>query len=145
MLVHSEKFFGRAAQTLRAGFCAMSTSLVFVNPVAAQDQTLRSSVQLKVGETRQIAVFGGHTFDCTTGTRPNAIQVVQPPKLGTLSQRESAPYVVQHSISGTCTGSRFLGTAVDYTARAQGSDTVAIDATFQNGQVHRVISLSVGP
>ena len=145
MLARIEKFFGRAAQILRAGLFATFTSLVFLSPVAAEEQTPRSSVQLKVGETRQIAVFGGHKFDCTTGTVPSAIQVVQPPKLGTLSQRENAPYVVQHSISGTCTGSRFLGTAVDYTARAQGSDTVAIDATFPNGQLHRVISLTVGP
>ena len=145
MVVRSEKLFGRAAQTMRAGLCAMATSLVFANPAAAQDQILRSSVQLKVGETRQIAVLGGHKFDCTIGTTPSAIQVVQPPKLGTLSRRENAPYVVQHSISGTCSGSRFLGTAIDYTARAQGSDTVLIDATFPNGQVHRAISITVGP
>lgn len=57
MLAHCEKFLGRPAQTLGAGLCAISISLAFVNLVAAQDQTLCSSVQLKVGKTRQIAVL----------------------------------------------------------------------------------------
>ena len=139
----SEEDPTRAVQRWWIGTCTVVRVLFATAPVVAQEQTLRSAVQIKVGETRQIAVFGGHRRDCQTGSTPDAIQVVQSPKLGALSQREGVPYVVEHSISNTCLGSRFLGTAVDYTAHIPGADTVALDGVFRNGRTHRIVSITV--
>ena len=109
------------------------------------DRTIRTSVQLRVGETRVVGVFGGHRPDCVTSTPPTSIQVVQPPKLGVLSWREGAPYTLHNSISGTCENARFFGTAIDYTARAPGADTVTFDVALGNGSVRRIVSVIVGP
>ncbi len=105
---------------------------------------LRTSAQLRVSETRQGLILGGHR-GCSDSIPPSAIQVVQAPRLGSLSQRQGVPYNAQNSISSTCVGARFLGTAVDYTARAPGADTVALDAVFSNGVAHWVISMAVLP
>ena len=114
-------------------------------PGRAENGEFRRSVQLRVGETMQLGVWGGHRMDCITSTPPNAVQVVQAPRLGTLSQRQGVPYVARNSISGTCEGARFYGTAVDYTARTPGVDTVALDPVFNNGVVHWVYSVTVLP
>ena len=111
----------------------------------AEDGVSRRSVQLRVGETQQLGVWGGHRLDCITSIPPNAVQVVQAPRLGVLSQRQGVAYIAENSISGTCLGARFFGTAVDYTARAPGVDTVALDPVFNNGVVHRVFSVTVLP
>ena len=112
---------------------------------AQQDRTFRASVQVRAGETRQIGVYGGHGRDCVTSVQPNAIQVAQAPKLGTLSQRVGVPYNARNSLSGTCVGLPFLGTAVDYTARTPGTDTVALDVVFGNGTAHWIVAVTVLP
>ena len=130
-----------------AGFplAALLAACLACTQAAAQEPDGRSTLQVRVGETHQIAVFGGHKSDCVTSTPPNSIDVVQPPKFGTLSQREGAPYTSHHSLAGTCLGSRFVGTGVDYTARKPGSDTVALDGIYNNGQQHKVVTIIVVP
>ena len=129
--------------------CAATILLATTLPAAvqsrAEDGVSRRSVQLRVGETQKLAVWGGHRMDCITSIPPNTIRVVQAPRFGSLSERQGVPYVAKNSISGTCSGAHLLGTAVDYTARAPGSDTVALDPVFNNGVVHWVFSVTVLP
>lgn len=129
----------------RLAALALAAGLAAAAPTGAQDRVLRGSAQVRAGETRQLGVWGGHGRDCVTSTQPNAIQVAQAPRLGTLSQRVGAPYTAQNSLSGTCEGSRFIGTAVDYTARAAGADTVALDVVFNNGVAHWIFAVTVLP
>lgn len=84
-------------------------------------------------------------MDCITSVPPNAIRVVQEPRLGTLSERQGVPYVARDSISGTCEGANLRGTAVDYTARTPGSDTVELDPVFNNGVAHWLYTVTVLP
>ena len=123
----------------------LAAGLAAAVPARAEDRVFHRSVRLRVGETQQLGVWGGHRSDCITNVPVNAIQVVQAPQFGVLSQRQGVPYIAQNSISGTCQGARFLGTAMDYTARAPGTDTVALDPVFNNGVVHWVYSVTVLP
>ncbi len=67
--------------------------------------------------------------------------MVKTPSLGTVSQRENVPYVAKTSISGTCLGTHFMGTAIDCTATSPGSDLVVFEALFSNGLQPRTVSI----
>lgn len=133
---------------VRLGWAAaalLAASLAPAVPARAEDGVFRRSVQLRVGETKQLGVWGAHRSDCVTSVPPNVVQVAQAPRLGVLSQRQGVAYIAKNSISGTCLDARFFGTAVDYTARAPGVDTVALDPVFANGVVHWLYSVTVLP
>lgn len=106
------------------------------------DRMSRSSVRMRVGETRSLGTFGGHSGDCMRSIPPE-IRIVTPPTLGTFSEQENVPYVSKVSLSGTCLGSRFVGTTVLYTATSPGSETVAFDAAFANGTDHHTVSVTI--
>ncbi len=137
--------------TLRLTRMGWMAAILLVTTVAsamscrAEDGVSHRSVQLRVGETRRLGTFGGHRMDCITSVPPNTIRVVQEPRLGILSERQGVPYIAKNSISGTCAGAKLLGTAVDYTARAPGSDAVALDPVFNNGVAHWVYTVTVVP
>ena len=111
-----------------------------ISPALADDKTITSKLSLKIGQTKQIGVFGSHTFDCNKGFLAH-IEIIQAPSHGDLSQRENVDYIARNSISHTCEGSHFLGTAVDYTAKSAGTDQVRFDAVFTNGRAHNVLSI----
>ena len=117
------------------------TIIIPPGTATAADQITHSTLRLKVGQTGQIGVFGGHKFDCTASIPPE-IRIVKPPALGTVSQRENTPYTAKTSISGTCIGAQFMGTAVDYTATSPGSDTMVFEAVFSNGLQRRTVSIT---
>lgn len=117
------------------------TIIVSPKTVTAADQITHSTLQLKVGQTGQVGVFSGHRSDCTTSIPPD-IRMVKPPTRGTVSQRENVPFVNRRSISGTCLGATFMGTAVDYTATSPGPDTMVFEAVFSNGLQRRTVSIS---
>ena len=125
--------------------CCGLASVLAGTAALAQEETVRTSVEMRVGQTRQLGVYGGHRPDCVTSVPPQAIEITQPPRLGTLTQRQGVPYTSAHSISGTCLGSQFTGTSVDYTARAPGTETVVLDVRFQNGASHREYRIKVTP
>ena len=72
---------------------------------------------------------------------PAQIRIVTPPTRGTVSQREDVPYKARNSISGTCEGATFMGTAVDYTATSPGSDVLVLEAVFSNGLARRTVAI----
>ena len=109
-------------------------------PALAEDRTSTSKISLRVGETRQIGVFGEHSFDCKTGSL-SKVEILQNPVFGVLSRRDNVDYVARNSISHTCDGDHFRGTAMDYTANSVGTDRVRFDAVFKNGRLHLVITV----
>jgi hypothetical protein len=115
-------------------FSAALALIVFSAPTFA-DGTIGKSISVRVGETRQLGVFGGHSKDCQQSIL-GQLQITQPPTLGDLSQHDNARYVAQNSMSHTCEGKTFYGTAVDYTAKSKGTDSVKFDAVFPNGTMH---------
>ena len=117
------------------------TIIIPSGTATAADQITHSALRLKVGQTGQVGVFGGHRSDCMTSIPPE-IRMVKPPALGTVSQRENVPFVNRRSISGTCLGASFMGTAVDYTATSPGSDTMVFEAVFSNGLQRRTVSIT---
>lgn len=123
---------------------ALVALLTLAAPARA-DEPRRTSIQMRVGETRTLGTFGGHRSDCVTSVRPNTVDVTADVALGTIARRENAPYTARESLSGTCLGSHFLGTAIDFTARRPGVETVDIVPTFDNGQARRVITVTITP
>jgi hypothetical protein len=109
---------------------------------SANDRSFTGSATLTVGQTSQIVVFGGHSADCRTSELGKVV-VIEAPQKGSVALRANAPYVAQNSLSHTCEGMPFEGTAVDYTAKAPGKDRVKLDAIFPNGTAHWVISITV--
>jgi hypothetical protein len=107
----------------------------------AEEATINPSATLKVGETKEMTIIGGHSSDCKTSL-PGDITMTRPPAIGTLSQRANVPYVFTRSISHTCYGAHLFGTAIDYTALKAGSDHVLLDAIFPNGRAHFNISIA---
>ena len=126
-----------ASGTVLAAFVAVP---LFVGSAMA-DMTVRSTLRLKVGETRRIGTFGGHKSDYQTSLPPE-IRMVRAPALGTVSESEGVSYVARRSLSGTCLGASLIGTAVDYTASAAGSDMLQFDAVFPNGSEHRIVTIT---
>ncbi len=116
-------------------------AICITRPALAADQITQSTLHLKVGQTGRIGTFGGHKFDCTASIPPE-IRIVTPATRGTVSQRENVPYVAKTSISGTCVGATFTGTAVDYTATSAGSDVLVFEAVFSNGLNRRTVSIT---
>jgi hypothetical protein len=100
------------------------------------------TITVKVGETRQIGVYGAHSKDCSRSIAPS-IHIVKSPTKGSITQRESVSYIVKRSISGTCLGANLFGTAVDYTASARGHDFVTFDAEFSNGKETDNVTINV--
>ncbi len=128
------------------GIFAVLSIIEAHRPSRAEDaHETHAAVQLHVGETKTLATFGGHKSDCVTSVRANRVEVSGTPRLGIIIQRENAPYTNRTSLSGTCMGAHFVGTAIDYTARLVGSETVVITASFDNGQVRRIVSVTVDP
>ncbi len=117
------------------------TTIVLAMTATASDQITHSTLRLKVGQTGRVGTFGGHKSDCTASVPPE-IRMVTPPARGTVSQRENVPYVAKTSISGTCLGASFMGTAVDFTATSPGSDTMVFEAVFSNGLQRRTVSIT---
>ena len=107
---------------------------------SADDKIFSSTLRLKVGETRQIGIFGAHSSDCIKSIAPG-IEILQAPVLGALTQRGDVAYVARNSIRHTCEGARFLGTAIDYTAKTVGTDHIRFDAVFSNGRAHNVVTI----
>lgn len=114
--------------------------MVCACPAFAEDKTFNSTFSLKVGETRQVGIFGGHSPDCHRALIAQ-VEILQSPALGALSQRDNVDYVARNSLSHTCEGDHFLGTAMDYTAKSAGADRMRFDAVFTNGRMHFVISV----
>jgi hypothetical protein len=114
--------------------------LVFLAPTLA-DETISKSISVRVGETRQLGVYGGHSGDCQKSIL-GQLQIVQEPRLGHLSQRDNARYIAQNSISHTCEGMTFYGTSVEYAAKSNGMDNVRFDAVFPNGTIHFVFAVT---
>lgn len=131
----------RSGGLLKVAFAFVLPACVAAACPARADMSVRSSLQLRVGETRQIAVFGGHSRDCTRSIPPE-IRITRSPTRGSVSERQDVPYVAKYSLSGTCLGASFTGTAVDYTASAPGHDVLQLDAVFENGAQHRTVSIT---
>lgn len=127
------------------GAIGVAACVAAVGGAAAQQRTITTAATMRVGEVRQLMVLGAHRSDCVTSEAPLRIEVVQAPRLGVISERPGVPYVARESLSGTCAGARLLGTAVDYAARAPGSDSVTLDAVFRNGTARRVVTITVAP
>jgi hypothetical protein len=111
-----------------------------VCPALAEDKTFNSTLSLKVGETKQLGNFGEHTLDCSRGLLAQ-VEIIQAPALGVLSRRDNVDYVARNSLSHTCEGDHFLGTAMDYTAKSAGADRMRFDAVFKNGRLHFIVSV----
>jgi hypothetical protein len=107
----------------------------------AEDATINLSAAVKVGETKQITIIGGHSSDCRTSI-PGDTSITRSPGIGTLSQRANVPYVFTRSISRACYGAHLVGTAIDYTALKAGLDHVRLDAVFPNGRARFNISIA---
>jgi len=116
--------------------------LASLSAASANDGSFTSSATLAVGQTSQIVVFGGHSADCQKSELGKVV-IVEAPQKGVVALRANAPYVAQNSLSHTCEGMSFQGTALDYTAKAPGKDRVKLDAIFPNGTAHWVISISI--
>jgi hypothetical protein len=125
---------------MRAVFLSFAI-LASPSAASANDGSFTGSRMLTVGQTSQILVFGGHSADCQK-SEFGKIVVVEAPQKGAVALRDNAPYVAQNSLSHTCEGFSFEGTAVDYTAKTPGKDRVKIDAIFPNGTAHWVISIT---
>ena len=116
--------------------------LVLAGRASAQDIVVNKSFSVKVGETKELIVIGAHKPDCVTSVF-GRVEIKSPPNIGAISQRDNVPYVVGTSMSGTCYGAHLVGTAVDYTGKASGRDSVRLDAVFPNGRAHYTISLRI--
>ena len=106
----------------------------------ADEMTVNLQARVKVGETRQLVVVGGHKSDCKTSVS-GEVEITRAPEIGTLSQRYNVPYKSETSMSHTCYGASLVGTAIDYTAEKPGADHVQFDAVFPNGRAHYRISI----
>jgi hypothetical protein len=124
---------------MRALF-AFTTLLALAQQSAAQDMTTRLSERVRVGETKRLYVACAHSFDCKKSLS-GEVEIKKSPSRGRLSQRCDVPYVVRTSLSHTCLGAQFLGTAVDYTASSPGPDSAEFDALFANGRLHYAVSI----
>jgi hypothetical protein len=109
---------------------------------AANEVTINKSADVRVGETGQLIVTGGHKSECVTSTQAE-IRIVRPPRIGTLGQRYNVPYAFETSLSGKCIGAYLTGTAIDYTGNSRGKDSFQFDSIFPNGTAHFNISVEV--
>jgi len=122
-------------------FLGAALALVLATCSASADETFTISTSAKMGQPRQLGVYGGHSKDCKS-SEPARIEIVAPPRLGALGQRDNVPYVARNSLSHTCEGEHFFGVAVDYTAKAAGRDEVRFDAVFRNGTAHYIYTIT---
>ena len=108
----------------------------------ADDHVRNFSYTIKLGATKQLGVWGAHSFDCVRSIAPS-ISITKAGSLGTVSQRQGVAFTAQHSLSHTCNGQRFFGTAVNYTAKAKGHDVVKYIVSFSNGNVSVTTNIKV--
>lgn len=103
---------------------------------AVAQETPPGMSRVSPGASTRVFVMAAFDDHCKSIPAPK-IEIVTPPKKGSVSFREGQSTTVQFSLSGKCTGTRVLGTGIYYTARADmsGEDAFTISARGASGEV----------
>ncbi len=88
------------------------------------------------GASTRVFVMAAFDDACKEIAAPS-IEIVKPPRKGSVSFRERQTTTIQSSLSGKCTGQRVTGTGIYYTARMDtaGEDAFSIAARLATGEV----------
>lgn len=103
---------------------------------AAAQETPPGMARVSPGASTRVYVMAAFDDACKAIGAPS-IDVVKPPRKGSVSFREGQATTIQSSLTGKCIGQRILGTGVYYTARADtaGEDVFTIAAKLATGEV----------
>lgn len=96
------------------------------------------------GRRARVFVMAGFGEKCESLPAPN-ITVTQPPQKGDVAFEPGQETTVNTSATGTCIGSRVLGTGIYYTARPgqTGEDSFAIEAELGGSITQRRFTVQI--
>lgn len=117
---------------------ALVASVMAASPAifAVAQETPPGMSRVSPGASTRVFVMAGFDEKCQPVAKPT-IEIVKPPRKGSVSFREGQSTTIMSSISGNCIGQRILGTGIYYTAgpNASGEDAFTIQARLSTGEV----------
>ncbi|MCC7251807.1 hypothetical protein [Hyphomicrobium sp.] len=96
------------------------------------------------GRPARVFVMAGFGENCESLASPT-VKVTQPPTKGSVTFEPGQPTTVNTSASGTCIGTRVLGTGIYYTARPgeRGTDTFSVEASLDGSVTQRTFTVEI--
>ena len=125
----------RALKSL-AALSVAGFALALLGSIVAAQETPPGMSRVSPGASTRVFVMAAFDDACKAIAAP-AIEVVKPPRKGSVSLREGQTTTIMSSLSGKCTGQRVTGTGIYYTARTDtaGEDAFSITARLATGEV----------
>lgn len=103
--------------------------------IAVAQETPAGMSRVSPGASTRVFVMAGFDETCQPVAKP-VIEVVKPPRKGSVAFREGQSTTIMSSLSGKCIGQRIAGTGIYYTAAptASGEDAFTIEARLATGE-----------